>query len=106
MATEAGYAAVEFADCLVSQFKSCNAALQTRVAKVRPSSNAAKDQISVEIKLAKITASFCCSTLFQRMMNNPKAMVSLNCFLAVNRGHFSWVDETSVGHKKPGLFPF
>ena len=107
VAIEAGYAAVEFADCLVSQFRSCSVSSQQRVTKVRLASNTVKDQVSNEIKLAKITASFCCSTLFQRMMNNPRALASLNCFLAVNRGHFSWVDETSSGHhKKPALLPF
>ena len=106
VAIEAGFAAVEFAECLVSQFKSGSSSSQQRVTKVRPASNMVKDQVSNEIKLAKITASFCCSTLFQRMMNNPRALASLNCFLAVNRGHFSWVDETSSGHKKPALLPF
>ena len=106
VAIEAGYTAVEFADCLVSQFKSFSASSQQRVTKVRLASNTVKDQVSNEINLAKITASFCCSTLFQRMMNNPRALASLNCFLAVNRGHFSWVDETSSGHKKPALLPF
>ena len=106
IAIEAGYNAVELADCLVAHFKSLSAFLHTRVTKVRPTSNTVKDQLSIEINLAKITASFCCSTLFQRMMNNPRALASLNCFLPVNRGHFSWVDETSSGHKKPPLLPF
>ena len=106
VAVEAAYVAVELADCLVTQFKSCNSTLQPRLTKVRLLSNTSKDLVSVEMKLAKITAAFCCSTLFQRMMNNPRALASLNCFLAVNRGHFSWVDETSSGHKKPPLFPF
>ena len=106
IAVEAGHVAVEFADCLVSQFKSCNAVLQVRVAKCRPSSTLIKDSLSSEMRLAKITAGFCCSTLFQRMMNNPRALASLNCFLAVNRGHFGWIDETSSGSKKPPLFPF
>ena len=106
VAVEAAFVSIELADCLVTQFKAGNSVVQSRLTKVRGLSNIPKDQLSVEMKLAKLTASFCCSTLFQRMMNNPRALASLNCFLAVNRGHFSWVDETSSGHKKPPLLPF
>ena len=106
VAVEAAFVSIELADCLVTQFKAGNSVVQSRLTKVRGLSNIPKDLLSVEMKLAKLTASFCCSTLFQRMMNNPRALASLNCFLAVNRGHFSWVDETSSGHKKPPLLPF
>jgi hypothetical protein len=106
VAIEAGYAGIELADCLVAQFKETGTGVQIRVAKSRPTNITTKNLLSTEMKLAKITAAFCCSTLFQRMMNNPRALASLNCFLAINRGHFSWIDETSSGHKKPPLFPF
>ena len=61
---------------------------------------------SEEDLMAAWISVFSSPALVSRVMGNPRAMLALNSFLPKNKNHFSWIDDTASGGRKPLLVPF
>ena len=105
-AAAAAYVAIELYQGLLLQVTSTLNATPSRSSKLRSATVETKAPDSEEVALTKLIMTASCQNLVQRVMFNPKAMLSLNCFLPSNRPHFNWVEEIASGQKKPFLQPF
>jgi hypothetical protein len=105
-AAAAAFTAIELFQGLLLHVTSIHPVTSVRSSKIRSSSIMSKEPVSEEIALTKLISMASCHNLVLRVMMNPRAMLSLNCFLPSNRAHFNWVEETTNGQKKPFLLPF
>lgn len=105
-AAAAAFTAIELFQGLLQHATSTHPVTVARSSKIRSSSIIPKETVSEEIALTKLISTASCQNLVLRIMMNPRAMLSLNCFLPSNRAHFNWVEEITNGQKKPFLQPF
>ena len=106
-ASYAAFSAGEVFQGLLEAFKAASMVkYANRNSRIRGADGQIVRSLTDEQLLGKLVAGLAVPVLAQRVMGNPRALLSLSCFQASNVAHFSWIDATTSGCQQPRLLPF